>query len=74
MTGSLPHMKKHQFTQAQRFVIWTCEGYRCCWCGNPIDFLEMTVDHVVPEHLQEKPDDYKAYRELHALPESFQYQ
>ena len=68
------YLKKHQFTQAQRFVIWTCERDRCCWCGYPINFLEMTVAHVVPEHLQEKREDYKEYREASRPARVIQYQ
>lgn len=30
------------------FEVW---GERCGWCGEPIHYVEMEIDHVIPKHL-----------------------
>lgn len=62
---------KHQFTDAQRFAVWKHHGQRCYWCEEPLRLQETTVDHVVPEHLEGKPDELAKVTTLLALPEAF---
>jgi 5-methylcytosine-specific restriction endonuclease McrA len=52
-------MKKHKFTNAERFAVWLCHGQKCYWCSEPMRYRESTVDHVLPEHLLEKPEQLK---------------
>jgi predicted RNA-binding Zn-ribbon protein involved in translation (DUF1610 family) len=64
-------MSKHQFTYAESFAVWKHHGQRCYWCGEPLSVQETSVDHVIPEHLEEKPDEFKRLRELYGLPDTF---
>jgi hypothetical protein len=66
-----PFMSKHQFTDAQRFAVWQHHGQKCYWCGKPMDFLEATVDHLIPEHLQDKPEEFARLRHQYGLLETF---
>jgi 5-methylcytosine-specific restriction endonuclease McrA len=54
-------MSKHVINAVQRYAIWSHHGKVCRWCGAPIRLLDTEVDHVVPEHLIEKPDVLSAY-------------
>lgn len=50
-------MKKHVFTHTQRYALWKFYDRRCILCDQPLSLSETTGDHVIPEHLAEKPDD-----------------
>jgi hypothetical protein len=64
-------MTKYKFTNAQRFAIWKHHGQTCYWCGEPLRLQETTVDHVVPEHLLDKPDELERLRTLFGLSSAF---
>jgi 5-methylcytosine-specific restriction endonuclease McrA len=66
-----PHMNKHKFTDAERFAVWLCHGKKCYWCGEPMRYRESTVDHVLPEHLLEKPEQLKKELLEYGLPSDF---
>lgn len=66
-----PGMKKHRFDTIHRFAIWHQNGKRCYHCGEPMPFLEATIDHVIPESLlQDAQQRERVFRELN-LPPSF---
>lgn len=44
---------------------------RCFWCGEPISMQDITVDHVLPEILEDKPDELAKIIHYYALPEDF---
>lgn len=46
-------MAVFRFTNSQRYALYKAYDGRCFYCEGPIDFREMTVDHVVPESLLE---------------------
>lgn len=50
-------MKKHVFTDSERFAVWKHNGKKCYLCDEPIRLVDATCDHVVPEHLLEKPKE-----------------
>lgn len=63
---------KHNFSTPQRFGVWIAHGSRCFWCERPIEFLQSTVDHVLPESLLQHPERLASLREIYALGETFQ--
>lgn len=65
-------MKKYVFKDTERYAVWTHHGRACYWCEEPLILQEATVDHVIPEHLIEKPDELKAVLEKFGLPINFQ--
>lgn len=64
-------MAKHQFTKAERFAVWKTHGQECFWCGEPITFKETTIDHVLPESLENAPDELARQIALFGLSADF---
>jgi len=44
-------MQKHRFSHAERFGIWEAHKGVCYWCCVPLEFRDVTIDHLVPESL-----------------------
>jgi hypothetical protein len=40
-----------RYSSLQRFAIWRAYEERCFYCREPIDYREMTLDHVIPVSL-----------------------
>ena len=64
-------MSKHRFTHTERFTVWSQNGQRCYWCLEPLSVQETTVDHVIAEHLEDKPEIFETLRSHLGLPETF---
>ena len=41
-------MKRKKLTKAQRLRVYKMYGGRCAYCGRPIRYEDMQVDHMVP--------------------------
>ncbi|MBK6263400.1 HNH endonuclease [Marivirga sp. S37H4] len=65
-------MAKHKFTYSEKYAVWETHGYCCYWCGDPLEIQQTTVDHVIPEHLEEKEDELNWVKEHYALPKEFE--
>jgi len=50
-------MGKYRFSTEQRFALWRTYRKRCFYCREPINFHDVTIDHVVPEYLLDKPEE-----------------
>ncbi len=64
-------MAKHQFTSAERHAIFTVHSGVCYVCDTPVTMKTFEVDHVVPEHLANKPEELAAARTELGLPDDF---
>lgn len=64
-------MPKHRFTIAERYAVWLHHQRRCWLCEVPLRLAEVTVDHVIPESLAERPAQLAALLEDHDLPADF---
>ncbi len=64
-------MSTYDFTPVQRYAIWSHHGKVCRWCGEPVRLLDTEVDHVVPEHLLNKPDVLSAFLHECGIDQSF---
>jgi hypothetical protein len=53
-------MSKYRFTSEQKFALWHVYDGKCAHCHEPIRLLDVTIDHILPEHLEEKPDELRA--------------
>ena len=62
-------MAVFRFTNAQRYALYRAYDGRCFYCELPIEFREMTVDHVVPESLLEDPPRLAKLRADHGIDE-----
>lgn len=55
-----------------RIGLWEAHGRRCAYCGNPLSYRELEIDHVIPQRLVSEP---KALAQLIAtlgLPTDFE--
>ncbi len=43
-------MRRRKLSKAQRLNVYNLFGGRCAYCGKPIAYEDMQVDHVVPLH------------------------
>lgn len=48
-------MNKYRFKSEQRYAIWLVYDKKCSYCKEPLDFKELTIDHIIPESLLNKP-------------------
>lgn len=65
-------IKKYKFSAAQRYSVWLHHEKRCWFCSEPLSFVQVTVDHVVPETLLSEPLRLKKIINDYDLPKSFQ--
>ena len=64
-------MAKHRFTMAEHFAIWRVYGKKCFYCEQPLAFTEITIDHVVPEHVSDDAEQLQASKILYGLNTDF---
>lgn len=64
-------MPKHKFSYAEKYSVWDTHGYKCYWCGEPLEIQQVTVDHVIPEDLEEKEEKLQWVKEHYSLPKEF---
>lgn len=62
---------KFRITPAQRFAVWQTHQGMCYWCGEPLSFVDTTVDHVIPELYESRPDDLREIVDYYGLDSSF---
>jgi hypothetical protein len=51
-------MNKHVFTYPERYAVWKYHGEKCYLCDEPIRLVDTTCDHVIPENLLDKPEEF----------------
>lgn len=64
-------MSSYRFSDAERFTVYTADAGKCFWCGIPLYYRDIQVDHVFPEHLEKKPDDWTQVRANYGLGDDF---
>jgi hypothetical protein len=65
-------MPKKKFSHAERYSVWLHNQRRCWWCEVPLRLAEVTVDHVIPEFLEETPEKLSKLLSEYDLPKDFQ--
>ncbi len=45
--------------QFVRRAIWEIHNYRCCYTQKPLNYIDMQLDHIIPESYARKKDDLK---------------
>src|SRR5260221_13776116 len=55
-------MKKHKFTIAEHFAIWRVFGQKCFYCEQPLAFTEITIDHIIPEHISDDAEQLQTIK------------
>lgn len=46
-----------QFSDIDRRAIWEAHGKRCAYCGDPLQFRTLFIDHVIPQSASGAPLD-----------------
>lgn len=64
-------MKKHKFTVAEHFAIWRVYGQKCFYCEQPLTFAEITIDHIIPEHLLDNTEQLQSIKKQYGLGADF---
>lgn len=65
-------MAKHSFSSAESFGVWHAFDGLCFWCGAPVSFQEVTVDHVIPEAIGEDEGKVISIKTMYGLAENFE--
>ena len=64
-------MSKYQFSQAERYIVYLGDGGRCFWCGIPVFYSDVQVDHVFPEDLLDDPAELQRVKVEYGLGDNF---
>ena len=56
---------------ARRYAVWKHHGYKCYWCDEPLRLQETEIDHFIPKHLENKPDELDRVRTEYGLSPNF---
>lgn len=67
-------MAKRQFSDAERYAVYTAHREKCYMCTEPVDLYSMQVDHVIPEALLDNPEELAATIAAFNLPNDFDVQ
>lgn len=65
-------MAKYAFSKAQRYALWRIYNGNCFWCGEPIRYRDVTIDHVIPESIGDNQDELIRIKTMYSLPQEFQ--
>ncbi len=55
----------------ERYALWKAYDGRCFYCEKPLDFQDMTVDHILPERLSENPSELRRLCQEYNIHENF---
>jgi 5-methylcytosine-specific restriction endonuclease McrA len=50
-------------TQKTRELVWNKYGHRCAYCGKSLQYKEMQVDHLFPQHMKHLIDCPNMHKE-----------
>jgi len=64
-------MMKRRFSYVERDALWKAYDGRCFYCERPVDFPDMTIDHIIPEWLIEHPDKLRQLRQEYEIDVEF---
>jgi hypothetical protein len=49
-------MARKTFPTSTRAAIWQAHERRCIYCTELVAFADLDIDHIIPDHLKEKPE------------------
>lgn len=55
----------------ERVAIWTVHSKRCAYCGEPLSYADLEIDHILPVTLAKNPGKLKEMFSQLALPPDF---
>lgn len=64
-------MSKYQFSTNEGYAVYKVFDCKCQWCGEPLEFKNKHIDHLLPEVLLEQPDKLNEILKSYGLDDSF---
>lgn len=64
-------MSKLKLPPHVRIAIWRAHDKRCIYCGEPIAFTNLDIEHIVPESLLKDPQEFARVKTEYGLPADF---
>jgi hypothetical protein len=64
-------MNRHRFSYIERYALWQAYDGRCFLCEKPLDFQDMTIDHILPERLIDNPAELMRLRQEYEIDINF---
>lgn len=64
-------MSTQSFNSIEREAIWSAHNKKCAYTGQSIMINGFHIDHIIPEHLSEKPDELSNIKSSLGLPANF---
>lgn len=64
-------MSKQRISDLERYALWHAYGKKCFYCGEPISYTALEVDHVIPECFLDRPSEYERISEEYGLCKDF---
>ena len=64
-------MSQLTLSQIERRAIWQAGGCACAYCGKPLRFRELEIDHIIPQSLEGDAAAWSRLREEQGLPNDF---
>lgn len=50
---------KYKFSRIEKYIIWETHEQKCFWCGVPLSLKTQSIDHIIPESMQDKIEQIK---------------
>jgi len=57
--------------EIERVAIWTAHSKRCAYCGEPLRYPDLEIDHILPRKLTKKQDELRSLISQLELPLDF---
>ena len=64
-------MAQQRFSDVHRRALWEGRRKRCLYCGKPLLFKELVIDHVIPEKIAKNAQQVDDLRITHGLGAGF---
>lgn len=64
-------MARKIFPTSKRAAIWRAHERRCVYCTELVTFADLDVDHIIPDHLKEKPEQFAILLDEYGLSRDF---
>lgn len=61
----------NQLSDIQRLALWTAHSKKCTYCGEPLKFAEMDIDHILPASLSGRPEELAKLTSRLSVPSDF---
>lgn len=53
-------MSQQKISPSLKYALWAAYDFKCFYHRQPISYDDVCIDHLIPEHLAEKPDELAA--------------